>query len=72
MRYVGETRRILKFRLAEHRGYVTNEDLSTATGEHFNSPGHNLSDLNIVVLEKVRSKDDLYRIEREKILYKKI
>ena len=40
MSYIGETRRILKFRLAEHRVYVNNEDLSKATGEHFNAPGH--------------------------------
>ena len=71
MRYVGETRRILKFRLAEHRGYVSNEDISMATGEHFNSPGHSLSDLSIVVLEKVRSTDDLYRKEREKYFIRK-
>ena len=71
MRYVGETKRILKFRLAEHRGYVSNEDISTATGEHFNSPGHSLSDMSIVVLEKVRSTDDLYRKEREKYFIRK-
>ena len=58
MSYIGETRRILKFRLAEHRGYVNTEDLSKATGEHFNAPGLNISDLSIVILEKVRSTDD--------------
>ena len=66
MKYVGETKRILKFRLAEHRGYVNNLDETQATGKHFNSPGHSLSDLSIVILEKVRSSDDLYRKEREK------
>ena len=35
MKYVGETKRIFKFRLAEHRGYVNN-NVDTATGEHFN------------------------------------
>ena len=71
MRYIGETRRILKFRLAEHRGYVKNEDLSMATGEHFNAPGHSLSDISIVILEKVRSTDDLYRKERERYFIRK-
>ena len=61
MKYVGETRRILKFRLADHRGYVNTQDLTKATGQHFNSPGHSLSDLSITVLEKVRSDDDLCR-----------
>ena len=37
MKYVGETKRILKYRFAEHRGYVNNRDESQATGEHFNS-----------------------------------
>jgi hypothetical protein len=71
MKYVGETKRILKFRLAEHRGYITSKDESKATGEHFNSPGHSLSDLTITVLEKVKSSDTLYRKEREKYFIRK-
>ena len=71
MKYVGETKRILKFRLADHRGYVNNKDETTATGQHFNSPGHSLSDLSITILEKVRSNDDLYRKEREKYFIRK-
>ena len=70
MRYIGETSRILKFRLAEHRGYVNNGD-DTATGEHFNLPGHSLSDLSITILEQVKKKDDLYRKEREKYFIRK-
>ena len=35
-----QNKKNLKFRLAEHRGYVTNEDLSKATGEHCNAHGH--------------------------------
>ena len=71
MKYVGETKQILKFRLADHRGYVNTQDLTKATGLHFNSPGHSLSDLRITVLEKVRSDDDLYRKEREKYFIRK-
>ena len=71
MKYVGETKRIIKFRLADHRGYVNTQDLTKATGHHFNSPGHSLSDLSITVLEKVRSDDDLYRKEREKYFIRK-
>ena len=65
MKYVGETKRILRFRFTEHRGYVNNSD-DTPTGEHFNSPGHSLADMTITILEKVKSNDDLYRKEREK------
>ena len=70
MKYIGETKRILKFRLAEHRGYVNNDD-DTATGQHFNLPGHSLSDLTVTILEKVRSNDDLYRRERERYFIRK-
>ena len=70
MKYVGETRRSMKFRLAEHRGYVNN-NVDTPTGEHFNLPGHSLSDLRVSILEKVRSKDDMYRKERERYFIRK-
>ena len=70
MKYIGETKRILKFRLTEHRGYVNNDD-DTATGQHFNLPGHSLSDLTVTILEKVRSNDDLYRRERERYFMRK-
>ena len=70
MKYVGETRRIMKFRFAEHIGYVNNYD-DTPTGEHFNSPGHSLADTTVTILEKVRSSDDLYRKEREKYFIRK-
>ena len=57
--------------LADHQGYVNTLDESQATGKHFNSPGHSLSDLTIVILEKVRSSDDMYRKEREKYFIRK-
>ena len=71
MKYIGETKRIMKFRLADHRGYISNQDETKATGQHFNSPGHSLSDLTITILEQVRSNDDLYRKEREKYFIRK-
>ena len=71
LKYVGETKQILKFRLADHRGYINNQDYTTATGEHFNSPGHSLSDLSITILERVKTMDDLYRREREKYFIRK-
>ena len=66
MNYVGETKRMLKFRLADHRGYINNQDETQATGKHFNSPGHSLADLSITVLEKVKKSDDLYIKEMKK------
>ena len=70
LKYIGETKRILKLRLAEHRGYIGNND-DTATGEHFNSPGHSISDLSITILEKVKRKGEMYRKEREKYFIRK-
>ena len=63
--YIGETKRILKFRLDEHRGYVMNSQLEKATGHHFNQPGHSLADLTVTALEKPKRNNSLYRKERE-------
>ena len=63
--YLGETKRMLKFRLADHRGYVVNQDTTTATGLHFNLPGHSLADLSVTPIEQVRKNDTVYRKERE-------
>ena len=50
-RYIGETKRMLKPRMADHRGYVSNGDTSTATGAHFNSPGHSLANMKVTEIE---------------------
>ena len=61
--YIGETKQMLKSRLAQHRGYVSNN--IEATGQHFNLPGHSLADLMVTIIEQVRKSDTLYRKERE-------
>ena len=66
MQYVGETDRRLKDRFLEHQGYVRNQNLSKATGQHFNLPGHSLSDMQITALEHVHHNDETYRKVREK------
>ena len=50
------------------RDYINRKYMRYATGEHFNKPGHNLSNMKATVLEKVTSHDPLYRKEREKYL----
>ena len=42
--------------------------LSQPTGQHFNLPGHDISDMKISILEKVKKSDKIYREEREKYL----
>ena len=64
-RYIGETGRTLKHRLADHCGYVRNKMTHISTGAHFNTPGHTLANLKITILEQVKVKDPEYRKERE-------
>ena len=64
-RYVGETKRNLRHRFGEHRGYVTNNHTEQATGAHYNLPGHSVENMKITILEKVKSMSDSYRKERE-------
>ena len=51
--YIGKTERSLDERVREHCGYIRNKHLHQPTGNHFNLPGHQLSDLQVSVLEKV-------------------
>ena len=62
---MGEKKRMLKFRLAEHRGYVSNKQTNEATGRHFNLPSHNRADLQITAIEQVKKNDVIYRRQRE-------
>ena len=64
-RYIGQTKRRLKDRIADHRNYIVNQVVSTATGAHYNLPGHSLADMKVTILEQVRYNDELYREERE-------
>ena len=54
-----------KERLSEHKGYVVNNKLTKATGEHFNQKGHKVSDMSVTVLEKIFFPDPAVRKERE-------
>ena len=63
--YIGETKRMLKARIADHCGYVRNNRLDKATGYHFNLPGHSLADLTVTAIEQSKKKDPLYRKQRE-------
>ena len=63
-RYIGETGHPLKYRLADHRGYVNNYRTD-------NLPGHSLDYLNITAIEKVKKCDPDYRKERKKYFINK-
>ena len=67
VQYIGESERSLQERFSEHRGYVTNNQVTKATGQHFNLPGHRASDMMVTIIEKVHSLDPLVRKEREEL-----
>ena len=62
---------MLKFRLAGHRGYITNKVTSKATGAQFNLPGHSLANMKISVIEQPKQRNSSYRKEREKYFINK-
>ena len=68
--YIGQSERSLHDRFSEHKGYVVNSVRSKATGEHFNLPGHTVSDMNVTIVEKVYSRDQMVREERESMFIK--
>ena len=64
--YIGETGKRFCERLTQHRGYITGNKDQPA-GRHFNSPGHQLSDMVAIAFEKVRpSNEPMIRKQREK------
>ena len=68
LRYIGESKRPIRNRIADHRGYIVNKHLDKATGAHFNLPGHSLANMRFTILEQVKKNCTLYRKEREKYL----
>ena len=57
----------MQAKFSEHRGYVVNKMLKKATGNHFNLPGHTVSDMQVTILEKIHNKDVNFRKNREKM-----
>ena len=70
--YIGESERSLKERFSELCGYVSDKNLTKATGDHFNQTGHNISDMTVKIIDNVHSTDELFRKEREKSFIKKM
>ena len=65
--YVGHTQRQLKERFGEHKNSVKNKT-KNAIGDHFNGPGHSVSDMKVLALEKVY-KPGLSIIEKRESLW---
>ena len=71
LRYIGETEKSLKDRIYNHITKIKSIIPTTATGEHFNEPGHNLSNMTATIIEQVKYNDINYRRERKKYFIKK-
>ena len=68
--YIGQTGRRACDRIEEHRGSITNPSQShteKVIGKHFRSPGHKWSDMETLVIEKLRSSDEFVRRSRESL-----
>ena len=52
--YIGQTYRTYRERITEHFGYIRRKKMDTATGKHFNLPGHTKFDLNHRVVAILR------------------
>ena len=52
---------MLKYRMVDHRGYVSNGDTSIATGAHFNSPGHSLANMKVTEIEQVKIREKYHK-----------
>ena len=66
LQYVGKTERTLGKRLLEHKGYIENKMFEKATGFHFSTNGHEVSDMTITVLEKIYNRTRFFIEERER------
>ena len=63
--YIRQTGNSLRGRFLDHLGYARREELNKSTGDHFNLPGHKMSDMEISVLEQVKEANTYYMECRE-------
>ena len=69
--YIGMSSRKFQTRFSEHLGYIKSEKCSEPSGEHFNLPGHKLSDIEGMVLEQVFSDNPYILRAREALMIQK-
>ena len=73
--YIGQTYRPYRERISEHLRYVRKKKMDTATGKHFNLPGHTHFDLNhrvIAILGGTCTKNNPKLLELEEQLIERI
>ena len=66
--YIGETQRQAIKRFYDHKSYVNTERVETPAGYHFNLPGHDITDMAMIPIERVRpANNPLVRKTRESL-----
>ena len=53
--------------MSDHIDCTRSKKLYQATGKHFNKPGHSVVNMQITILEKMKTNNTQYRKERENI-----
>ena len=65
------TTRKFQTRFSEHIGYIKSEKIFEPSGDHFNLPGHSLSDMEGLVLEEVKNRNPFILKARETMMIQK-
>ena len=69
--YIRKTTQTLQKRFSQHRDYIKRNIITEPSGEHFTLPGHSVSDIEGLVIEKVKSNDQYVLKAREHYYIKK-
>ncbi|XP_074974844.1 endothelin-3 isoform X1 [Caretta caretta] len=59
--YIGQTGQSLRKRINGHKPDIKNYDIQKPVGEHFNLPGHSITDLKVTILQQKNFKKRLQR-----------
>jgi hypothetical protein len=72
LQYVGETSRTLRERLNEHRSAIKTKNINSPIGIHFNLANHSITDLGIIIIEKITHDNSSLRKNCEKHWQRKL
>lgn len=70
--YIGQTGQSLRQRMNSHKFDIRNNSLQKPVAEHFNLPGHSLSQLKVAVVQQRTFKDRFEREAAEQKIIKKL
>ena len=59
--YVGETGQSLNERMNNHRADVIHKRIEKPVAAHFNSPNHSIHEMEVLIIEQIKTNDSLLR-----------